>query len=57
MKISRPASARRRRSPLSLLLILVAILIVGLLVAAWVKGGAQPQRQVEIPIPAEQLGR
>ncbi len=57
MKISRPASVRRRRSPFPLLLILVAILIVGLLVAAWVKGGEQPRKQVEIPIPAEQLGR
>ena len=56
MKISRYEPARRRRSPFSLLLILAAVIVVGVLVAAWMKGGSKPQQHVEIAIPPEQLG-
>lgn len=56
MKISRYEPARRRRSPFPLLLILAAVIVIGVLVAAWMKGGAQPQKQIEIAIPPEQLG-
>ncbi len=56
MKISRQDSARRRRSPLSLLPIIVVIVILPLLVLSWKRGRAPPQHQVEIAIPASQLG-
>lgn len=56
MKISRHAPSRRRRNPLSILPILVVLLVVGLLAVSWMKGAAQPQKQVEIAIPAERLG-
>ena len=57
MKISRQAPARRRRSPSSLLPIIVIILVAGLLAVSWMKGGEQSQTQVEIDIPADRLGR
>jgi hypothetical protein len=56
MKISRHDPVRRRRSPFSLLLILAAVVIVGVLVAAWMRGGERPQHSIEIAIPPEQLG-
>ncbi len=57
MKISRYDPVRRRRSPFSLLLILAAVIVIGLLVAAWMNGAEQPRKQIEIAIPADQLGR
>ncbi|HEY1125831.1 MAG TPA: hypothetical protein VGE65_09370 [Sphingobium sp.] len=57
MKISRYEPVRRRRSPFPLLLILAAVIVIGVLVAAWMKGGSQPQQHIEIAIPPEQLGR
>jgi hypothetical protein len=56
MKISRYDPVRRRRSPFSLLLILAAVIVIGVLVAAWMKGGTRPQQHIEIAIPPEQLG-
>ncbi len=56
MKINRHDS-RRRRSPLSILLILAVLIVLAVLVAAWMAGGEQAQKQVEIAIPADQLGR
>ncbi len=57
MKISRYDPVRRRRSPLSILLILAALVILAVLVAAWMRGGERSQQKVEIEIPADQLGR
>lgn len=57
MKINRHDPVRRRRSPLSILPILAAVIVIGLLVAAWLNGGETPQKQIEIAIPADQLGR
>jgi len=56
MKISRPDYPRRRRSPLSILPILLLVVILAVLVLAWMRGGARPQHHVEIEIPASQLG-
>jgi hypothetical protein len=57
MKINRFDPVRRRRSPLSKLLIIIAILLGALLVASWMMGGEQPMKPVEVVIPADQLGR
>lgn len=56
MKISRYDPVRRRRSPFSILLILAAVIVLGLLAAAWMHGGEKPQHSIEIEIPANQLG-
>jgi hypothetical protein len=56
MKNSRNDPIRRRRSPLSTLLILIVVLLLGLLALGWWKGGGATRHQVEIPIPADQLG-
>ncbi len=56
MKISRHDPSRRRRSPFSILLILAAVIVLGLLAAAWMHGGEKPQHTVEIAIPGDQLG-
>lgn len=39
------------------LLALAALLVLALLVAGWVKGGAQPVRPVEQPVPDSRLAR
>lgn len=56
MKISRNDPLRRRRSPLSTLLTLAVLILLGLLVAFWVRGGERPVHSIEIPIPADRLG-
>lgn len=48
-------SRRRRRLPL--IRVALALLVVALLVAAWQRGGEQPQSRVEKAIPAEKLGQ
>lgn len=57
MKISRNDPLRRRRHPLSLIIWIVPLLIVLLLALSWWKGGAQSVGQIEIPVPADQLGK
>jgi len=57
MKISRNDPLRRRRHPLSLIVWIVPLLIVLLLVLSWWKGGEQPVKQIETPVPADQLGK
>lgn len=61
MKIKRQTSSfesrPRRRSTLPLIPIIVILLIVGLFVLLWARGGEQPQVRVEKAIPAEKLGK
>lgn len=57
MKINRNDPVRRRRSPFSTLLILIVIGLLGVLALGWVRGGERSTQQVEIPIPADRLGR
>ncbi len=61
MKIKRQISSfesrPRRRSTLPLIPIIVILLIVGLFVLLWARGGEQPQVRVEKAIPAEKLGK
>lgn len=58
MKISRnDPLRRRRRNPLTIPLILVAVILVAVLATAWVRGGTTTPHPVEIPIAADQLGR
>ena len=57
MKISRyEPTSRRRRSPFPLLLIVAVIIVIGVLAAAWMRGGGQAPHRIEIAIPADQLG-
>ncbi len=61
MKIKRQTSSfesrPRRRSTLPLIPIILILLIVGLFVLLWARGGEQPQVRVEKAIPAEKLGK
>jgi hypothetical protein len=57
MKLSRQDPYRRRRSPLSLIVVIALVIIVALLVLAWSRGGPQPVRPIEKPIAAERLGK
>lgn len=57
MKISRNDPLRRRRNPLSLIIWIVPLLLVLLLALSWWKGGGQSVGQIEIPVPADQLGK
>lgn len=57
MKLSRHDPYRRRRNPASTLLIALLLVVIGLLAWAWSRGGEQPKTQVEIPIPANRLGK
>ncbi|HWJ69378.1 MAG TPA: hypothetical protein VNS79_04940 [Sphingobium sp.] len=57
MKISRNDPLRRRRHPLSLIVWIVPLLILLVLALAWWKGGGQAVGPIEIPVPADQLGK
>lgn len=61
MKIKRQTSSfesrPRRRSTLPLIPIILILLIVGVFVLLWARGGEQPQVRVEKAIPAEKLGK
>jgi len=57
MKISRNDPLRRRRHPLSLIVWIVPLLIVLLLLLSWWNGGERPVKQIELPVPADQLGK
>lgn len=62
MKISRNNNSfggpsRRRRNPLFLPILFLALLFVALIGWLWSRGGEQAQQRVEIVIPAERLGR
>jgi len=56
MKLSRREPNRPRRHPIVKLGWLVLILLLALLCLAWWNGGEKPIGQIEIPVPAEQLG-
>jgi hypothetical protein len=61
MKINRTTSSfggpgRRRRNPLALPAIVLVLILIGLPVWFWARGGEQPQHRVEKVIPAERLG-
>lgn len=56
MKINRNDPLRRRRSPLSTLIIIGALLFAGLLAASWVSGGRDATQRIEIAIPGNQIG-
>jgi hypothetical protein len=51
------SSPRRRRSPLRFVPIILLVLLIALLWFAWSRGGEQPQKAVEKPVPAEKLGK
>lgn len=57
MKISRNYPPRRRRSPLTPIVAIAAVILLALLVFAWMRGGPQPMTPVEKPIAADRLGR
>lgn len=60
MKIKRSSTmfeGSRRRRRLPLIPIILAIVVIGLLVLAWQRGGEQPQAPVEKAIPADRLGQ
>ncbi|MBP6030390.1 MAG: hypothetical protein KA533_03070 [Sphingobium sp.] len=59
MKIRRTNSfgeAPRRRSPVPMGCLLLAILVLGALGWTWHQGGEQPLVRVEKPVPADKLG-
>ena len=51
------APARRRRSPVPFILILIALLIIALLVYAWAKDSEVPTAKVEQDVTNEVLAR
>ncbi len=57
MKLSRNDPLRRRRHPLAFVIWIFPLLFVLLLALAWSKGGEKPMGQIEIPVPADQLGK
>ncbi len=60
MKIRRTNSfgePPRRRSPVPMGCILLAIIVIAALGWAWHQGGEQPLTRVEKPIAADKLGR
>jgi len=57
MKISRNDPLRRRRHPLSLIVWIVPLLILLVLILSWWNGGERPVKQIETPVPADQLGK
>lgn len=60
MKIRRSNAAfepSRRRSPLPVIRIALAIIVIAILVFAWQRGGEQAQHPVEKPIASDRLGK
>jgi hypothetical protein len=51
------SSSRRRGTRLPLIPIVLIVLLAGLVVLLWSRGGEQPQQRVEKTIPAEKLGK
>lgn len=47
----------RRRLNLPVIPIVLAILVIGVLWLLWSRGGEQPQKPVEVTVPAEKLGK
>ncbi|MDF0540830.1 hypothetical protein PX699_00610 [Sphingobium sp. H39-3-25] len=47
----------RRRINLPIIPIVLAVLVIGVLWLLWSRGGEQPQKPVEVTIPAEKLGQ
>jgi hypothetical protein len=57
MKLSRNDPVRRRRHPLAFIVWIVPLLFILLLALSWWKGGEKPMGQVELQVPADQLGK
>ena len=57
MKLSRNDPIRRRRHPLAFIVWIVPLLFILLLALSWWKGGEKPTGQIELPVPADQLGK
>jgi hypothetical protein len=47
----------RRRMRLPVIPIALVVILAGVFWLAWTRGGEQPQKRVEITIPADKLGK